>query len=576
MGKRERHSGEEPSAPPKKHPCTKAEGSERRLESLNEPLRCAKCNTLSTNFSKSQRKLAVGGKSCLCAACVSAQVADAESSRANEKALKLVIQKAKEANEQKEALERRKAKQLAKNQKTEANKVAKSTSSSTCNASDPSMQYITKPLQAPMVRSARAFFSTLDVSFEAYVGPTVGWRTVAKLAVRGRNADGSLRIGLFKPGSHEVIDCGESSPVHHPAINDAVQALNAVIGHQNAAQCDLITAFSEDTGRGNLRYLLFSVQRESKLVQLTMVWNSKPHREKTLEDEKLDKLVAALMKRRSCSSGASLFHSIWVNYNASLSYENAITSREDDSWRLLATATRSESDAPCGVQSYLYERLLSINTNIGTAPRLYFPPFVFRQANIDAFSNIVIRVRDFIQDMTTTSQGKKPRCIELYGGVGTIGLHCVDLLAKLSCSDENPHNKECFEQSLSELAQDYQLRASYSSKSASQMMLQHPLMTGFDLCIVDPPRKGLDAEVLEALTAPIPRSGGAKRPRRLIYVSCGFKAFMRDCNMLLQGGSSDAAAAGTRWRLKHAEGHVLFPGADHIETFAVFDRIDSM
>jgi hypothetical protein len=25
--------------------------------------------------------------------------------------------------------------------------------------------------------------------------------------------------------------------------------------------------------------------------------------------------------------------------------------------------------------------------------------------------------------------------------------------------------------------------------------------------------------------------------------------------------------------LVHAEGHVLFPGSDHIETFAVFDRV---
>lgn len=28
------------------------------------------------------------------------------------------------------------------------------------------------------------------------------------------------------------------------------------------------------------------------------------------------------------------------------------------------------------------------------------------------------------------------------------------------------------------------------------------------------------------------------------------------------------------WKLIHAEGHILFPGSDHIETFAVFDRVD--
>ena len=45
-------------------------------------------------------------------------------------------------------------------------------------------------------------------------------------------------------------------------------------------------------------------------------------------------------------------------------------------------------------------------------------------------------------------------------------------------------------------------------------------------------------------------------------VSCGFGAFQRDCERLLRGG----------WRVGHAEGHVLFPGSDHVETLCVFER----
>ena len=33
-----------------------------------------------------------------------------------------------------------------------------------------------------------------------------------------------------------------------------------------------------------------------------------------------------------------------------------------------------------------------------------------------------------------------------------------------------------------------------------------------------------------------------------------------------------AAGAGGGWSLVHAEGHVLFPGSDHLETLAIFDR----
>jgi tRNA/tmRNA/rRNA uracil-C5-methylase (TrmA/RlmC/RlmD family) len=50
---------------------------------------------------------------------------------------------------------------------------------------------------------------------------------------------------------------------------------------------------------------------------------------------------------------------------------------------------------------------------------------------------------------------------------------------------------------------------------------------------------------------------------RIIYVSCGFKALEADTAMLLQG----------RWTLVHAQGHVFFPGSDHVESLAVFDRI---
>ena len=41
------------------------------------------------------------------------------------------------------------------------------------------------------------------------------------------------------------------------------------------------------------------------------------------------------------------------------------------------------------------------------------------------------------------------------------------------------------------------------------------------------------------------------------------------------GTSYHQRASSTRgvWRLVHAEGHVLFPGSDHLETFAVFDRV---
>ena len=80
--------------------------------------------------------------------------------------------------------------------------------------------------------------------------------------------------------------------------------------------------------------------------------------------------------------------------------------------------------------------------------------------------------------------------------------------------------------------------------------------THTQVLIVDPPRKGLDL-VARWLAREAPAS-----LTRIIYISCGYKALETDTAMLLSG----------RWKLLHAEGHVFFPGSDHIETLAVFDR----
>ena len=76
---------------------------------------------------------------------------------------------------------------------------------------------------------------------------------------------------------------------------------------------------------------------------------------------------------------------------------------------------------------------------------------------------------------------------------------------------------------------------------------------------VDPPRKGLEPSLLHYLASSSPPT-----LTRLLYLSCGFPALTRDTAALLGGG---------RWRLASAQAYLFFPGADHIETLAVFERV---
>ncbi|CAN0368518.1 unnamed protein product [Discosporangium mesarthrocarpum] len=73
-------------------------------------------------------------------------------------------------------------------------------------------------------------------------------------------------------------------------------------------------------------------------------------------------------------------------------------------------------------------------------------------------------------------------------------------------------------------------------------------------------KQGLDPRVVDVLLDHEDPLGSSLR--RVIYVSCGFDAFKGDATQLTSGG----------WSLTHTEGFVLFPGSDHVETLAIFDR----
>ena len=125
-------------------------------------------------------------------------------------------------------------------------------------------------------------------------------------------------------------------------------------------------------------------------------------------------------------------------------------------------------------------------------------------------------------------------------------------------------------------------KASYLVASATDALLAGQAL-GAQVLIVDPPRKGLEEEVLTELckpfdvnqpyvetstmlTIPDEKVNWTNDVETLIYVSCGFDALARDCERLL------SSRAG--WMLESATGYVLFPGSDHVETICIFRRGD--
>jgi len=76
-----------------------------------------------------------------------------------------------------------------------------------------------------------------------------------------------------------------------------------------------------------------------------------------------------------------------------------------------------------------------------------------------------------------------------------------------------------------------------------------------DVVVVDPPRKGLNADTIEALQR--------MSPRRIVYVSCDPATLARDVALLKERG----------YGVKNAQAADLFPRCAHVESVVLLTKV---
>lgn len=630
-----------------------------------------------------------------------------------------------------------------------------SSNSSSRSSADPSLKYLSNPKAAPTVRNAIKFFrdkisyhnnaetfttfgSNHDTYFPIIIGPKLGWRTVARLAIqRRRKKKGSssssskkpkskTRIGLFVPGSHELLSVPDC-PVHHRKVNEVIKiveeecnSLNVPVFDNDDNDDDATTDdTTTDTNMNDnsidatatkfgLRYVAVAVERSTQKQQLVLVWKEPPSPSSNNEQEEdnnksnnnknckknkpLINLIKRLIKLSTTTTATTAktttkkindnqnqlidqgivpiiqLHSIWIHYNNTWKHANSIFDR-NGRWETkyvhddydngniavsvpspasvaittttggggenkIKTATTDDDDP---LNGSIQEVMLPIKTTATSSSSgyggssssssklrvpLFFPPQVFRQANLDGFAKIIVSIRNWLQEqlllqvskssLTSTkneeqisndssSSNKRKRrrgqrdtsnhsdhhdnrttatttatlghCLELYGGVGTIGLNLIDLFDSIESSDENPFNEKCFNAAADQITTTAassssssssrimrmipinelkRKRITYISKSASDVVINnYSSLQKARVVIVDPPRKGLDETVIEALCKDYNYNtdvgeGEQQQQQALIYVSCGFDAFRRDYEALVEKSG--------KWTLDRAEG----------------------
>lgn len=329
-------------------------------------------------------------------------------------------------------------------------------------------------------------------------GARTGFRHRARLAVRGRTR--SPKIGIFAAGSHRVVDIPRCL-VHHPLINEVAAEARAAIRDTGTP------VYSDEAHRGLVRYLQVVVQRSPVAAQVVVVANADT-------PGSSQPLLAALAERL----GARL-HSLFWNGNPSRN--NAI----------LGDAWHRETGAEAVVE------------RIGGAS-VFYTPGAFGQSHLELSSSLVEAVHRAVPDGA--------RVLELYAGVGAIGLGLAHRIEELHSNEVSKESLRGLE--LGRAALDPTARARVHVV-AGEAAAAAALVDRADVVLADPPRKGLDREVLAALVT-VP-------PRRLVYVACGLDTFLADEQVLNASG---------RWRLTDLAAYDMFPYTEHLETLAVFDR----
>ncbi len=296
-------------------------------------------------------------------------------------------------------------------------------------------------------------------------------------------------IGLFEKGTHNVVSIPQCR-VHHPKINEAVERL---LQHN-------FSFYDEKSHTGDLRYVQCVVERKSEKVQLTVVLN-------------MSTATPAWREIINKLYDPTLFHSIWCNYNDKPT--NSIFSKN---WEKISGL------------DVVWEEICGL--------KIPFGPSHFGQANLEMYEKLVLDIRDNILQNSVVA--------ELYAGIGVIGLACAKKSKEVRLAELEPAAKHFFDLAVEPLPEKNRL--SYLVGKAEECL---HLIEGADVCIVDPPRKGLGRVSMERILS-------TKGLKQLVYVSCEYKSLQRDLDYLLRYFPN--------WRVAKAKSYLFFPGTNQIET----------
>ena len=176
--------------------------------------------------------------------------------------------------------------------------------------------------------------------------------------------------------------------------------------------------------------------------------------------------------------------------------------------------------------------------------RFFVGPDTFLQVNPSETERLYKKV------LERAAVGPEDKVLDLYSGVGTITLLLAQSAAEVFGVEIFEASVEAAKENAAANGMD---NVGFLASPVGKVLDSLPFTP--DVIVADPAFKGMEEGVPERLAAL-----GA---RRLVYVSCNPKTFVRDALLFERAGL----------RLTTLETVDLFPGALHVETVGTFERV---
>ncbi len=336
------------------------------------------------------------------------------------------------------------------------------------------------------------------------VAPTIGmehpWGYRNKAQFQVGRKDGKLIVGLYKPGSHELVDL-EQCQIQHQATNEIVATAREVIEQLG------IPVYDERKRTGVIRTIVARVAFATGETQLTLVTATPkiPHEKELI-----------LELRYRLPSLVSLVQNINPKKTS----------------LVFGETTRVLWGKPA-----IAERLGELSFDLSA--RAFF------QLNPEQTHKLYEEVKQ----AAALSGGEL--VLDLYCGTGTIALWLAPYAKEVRGIELIP---EAVDDARANAAANGITNASFHIGRAEVLMPQWAKQ-GIrpDVVVVDPPRTGLDASLIDSLLAVC--------PAKIVYVSCNPSTLAKDIKRLL-----------ARYDLVKVQPLDMFPHTPHVESCSLLVR----